>query len=46
MYYLLRYYKEETQLVDPFFTKDVLELVVKILYKYTDKQFQQILFEN
>ena len=34
-YFLLRYYKEETQLVGLFFTKDVLEFVVKILDKYT-----------
>ena len=33
MYYSLRYYKEETQLVGLFFTKGVVELVVKILGK-------------
>ena len=37
MYYSLRYYKEETQLVGLFFTKGVVELVVKILDKYTDR---------
>ena len=36
MYYLLRYYKEETQLVGLFFTKSVKEeLVVKILDKFS-----------
>ena len=35
MYYSLRYYKEETQLVGVFFTKGVVELVAKILDKYT-----------
>ena len=35
MYYSLRYYKEEIQLVRLFFTKGVVELVVKILDKYT-----------
>ena len=39
MYYSLRYYKEETQLVGLFFTKGVLEFVVKILDKYTSKEF-------
>ena len=39
MYYLLRYYKDEKQLVELFFTKGVLELVVKILDKYTYKKF-------
>ena len=34
MYYSLRYYKEETQLVGLFFTKGVAEFVVKILDKY------------
>ena len=33
MYYLLRYYKDEKQLVELFFTKGVLEFVVKILDK-------------
>ena len=37
MYYSLRYYKEETQLVGLFFTKGVVELVVKILDKYTSR---------
>ena len=44
MYYLLRYYKEETQLVGLFFTKGVLEFVVKILAKYTYKEFLKIAF--
>ena len=44
MYFLLRYYKEETQLVGLFFTKDVLEFVVKILDKYTYKEFLKIPF--
>ena len=35
MYDLLRYYNEETKLVGLFFTKGVVELVVKILDKYT-----------
>ena len=36
MYYSLRYYNEETQLVGLFFSKDVVELVViEILAKYT-----------
>ena len=44
MYYSLRYYKEETQLVGLFFIKGILELVVKILDKYTYKEFLKILF--
>ena len=44
MYYLLRHYKEETQLVWLFFTKSVLEFVVKILDKYTYKEFLKIPF--
>ena len=46
MYYVLitRYYKEETQLVGIFFTKGVVEPVVKILDKYTNKEFLKILF--
>ena len=40
MYYSLRYYKEETQLVGLFFTKGV---VVKIVDKYTYKDFLKIL---
>ena len=44
MYYLLRYYKDETQLVVLFFTKGVLESVVKILDKYTYKEFLKISF--
>ena len=39
MYYSLRYYKDDTQLVGLFFTKGVLEFVVKILDKYTSKEF-------
>ena len=35
MYYSLKYYKEETNLVGLFFTKGEVELVVKILNKYT-----------
>ena len=35
MYFSLRYYKEKTQPVGLFFTKGVVELVVKILDKYT-----------
>ena len=36
MYYSLRYYNEEAQLVGLFFSKDVVELVViEILAKYT-----------
>ena len=45
MYYSLRYYKEDTQLVGLFFTKGVVEkLVVKILDKYTGKEFLKIIF--
>ena len=43
MYYLLRYYKEETN-SGLFVTKGVLEFVVKILDKYTCKEFQKIHF--
>ena len=39
MYYLLRYDKEKQQLVGLFFIKGVLEFVVKILDKYTNKEF-------
>ena len=35
MYFLLRYYKEETQLVELLFAKGVQEFVAKILDKYT-----------
>ena len=42
MYYSLRYYKEETQLVVLFFTKGVPEFVVKVLDKYTYKEFPKI----
>ena len=44
MYYSLRYYKEETQLVGLFFRKIVLEFVIKILDKYTYKEFLKIPF--
>ena len=44
MYYSLRYYKEETHLEGLLFTKGVLEFVVKILDKYTNKEFLTILF--
>ena len=44
MYYSLRYYKEETQLVRLFFAKSVVELVVKIIDKSTYKEFLKILF--
>ena len=38
MYYSLRYYKEQTQLMGLFFTEGAVEeLVVKILDKYTYK---------
>ena len=43
MYYSLRYYNEETQLVGLFFTKGVVELVIKNLKKYTYKVFLKIL---
>ena len=44
MYYLLRYYEKETQLVGLFFTKGILEFVVKFLDKYIYKEFQKIHF--
>ena len=44
MYYLLRYYKEETQLKGLFFTKGVLEFVVKTLDKFTYKESLKIPF--
>ena len=44
MYYSLRYYREETQLVRLFFTKGVPEFVVKILDKCTCKEFLKIPF--
>ena len=43
-YSLLGHCKEETQLVGLFFIKDVVELVVKILGKYSHKEFPKILF--
>ena len=45
-YCLLRYYKEEAQLAELFFKKDVLEFVVKILLKYTNNEFLKIPFQN
>ena len=42
MYCLLRYYKEQIQLVGMLLKKDVLEFVVKILDKYTNKEFLKI----
>ena len=46
MYYVLftEILKEDNQLVGLFFTKDVLESVVKILDKYTYKEFLKIPF--
>ena len=35
---------EETQLVGLFFTKGVVELMVKVLDKYTYKEFLKILY--
>ena len=48
MYYdcLLRYYKEQTQLVGLFFKKGVLEFVVKIQDKYTNKEVLKTPFQN
>ena len=43
MYFLLRYDKEETQLVGLLFTKCVLEFVVKILDNYTYTEFLKII---
>ena len=43
-YYLLRNFEKQTQLVGPFFEKGVLELVVKILHRYTHKEFLKIPF--
>ena len=43
MYFLLRYDKEETQLVGFFFTKGVLEFVVKVLDNYTYTEFLKII---
>ena len=42
MYYILRYYKEQTCLVGLLFKKRVLEFVVEILDKYTNKEFLKI----
>ena len=44
MYYSLRYYKGKTELVGLFFIKGVLELVVKIIDKYTYKELLKIPF--
>ena len=45
MYYSLRYCKEETKLVGPFFPKGVVEeLVVEILDKYAYKEFLKTIF--
>ena len=44
MYYLIRCYKEHKQLVRLSFKKDVLEIVAKMLDKYTNKEFLQIPF--
>ena len=44
MYYSLRYYKGETELVGLFLIKGVLELVVKIIDKYTYKELLKIPF--
>ena len=48
MYYdcLLRYYKEQTQLVGLFFKKGVLEFVVTIQDKYTNKEVLKTPFQN
>ena len=43
MYFSLRYYQDETQLVGLFFTKGTLEFVVKILDKYTSNEFLKFL---
>ena len=48
MYYVfftkVFYYKEKTQLKGLFFTKGVLEFVVKTIDKYTSKVFLKITF--
>ena len=44
MHYLLRDYKEQTQLVGLFFIKGVLEFVLEILDKYAYKEFLTISF--
>ena len=44
MYYSLSYYKDERQLVGLFFTKGIVELVVKIQDKYTYKELLKIIF--
>ena len=46
MYYVLFTKIEETQLLELFFTKGVLEFVVKILDTCTYKEFLKIPFEN
>ena len=44
MYYSPRYYKEEKQLVELFFTKGIVKLVIKILDTNTYKEFLKIIF--
>ena len=44
MYYVLFTKMEEAQLVGMFFTKAVLEFVVKVLDKYIYKEFLKIAF--
>ena len=45
MYYFLRYYKEQTQLVGLFFKKGFLEFAVKILDKYMCKDQWSMVFQ-
>ena len=42
IYYSLRYYKKETQLVGLFFTKSVVELVVKEFLKCSGNSFLKL----
>ena len=44
MSYQLRNYNKKTQLVGLLSKKDVLEIVAKILDKYTNKEFLEIPF--
>ena len=44
MYYSPRHYKEKAQLVGLFFIEGVVELVAKILDKYTYKESLKFLF--
>ena len=46
MYYSLRYYKGKTQLVQLLSTKVFLGFLVKILLKYTYKEFLKIRLQN